>query len=247
MKRFGCGVLLVLVVACDRHTPTAPSAPAPAPPPAVTPVPELPPITVSVSGTVLEEGGMPVEGATIVGYDCAGGPCTPKSVVTDRNGLYRLSLDLAARLAVPGAFVRVTKVGYEDSDHFIGFPGFRDTSKDLGLYKPRRVTPGDTVRLTLGPVDPLCGFEGEYACRRVRITSPAPGRLALDAVPDKPDVQFGLTIGPITYGFPFQPPPAHLSILVASRQEIVLDVLVYWGLAASASQAVTLTTSLEPQ
>jgi hypothetical protein len=228
------GLICVALVAacCGGRGPTA-----------LAPVPETPPITVHASGTVLEEAGVPVEGATVVVYDC----CTPKSAVTDRNGLYQMSLDLAARLAVPGVFARVTKVGYEDSDHFIGFAGFHDTSKDLGLYKPRRVTPGATVRLTLGPVDPLCGFEGEYTCRRVRITSPAQGMLALDAVPDKPDVQFGLTIGPITYGAPFQPPPAHLSVPVASRQEIVLDVLVYWGLAAAGSQAVTLNTALAPQ
>jgi hypothetical protein len=151
-------------------------------------------------------------------------------------------------------FVNIGKAGYEPSlsgasfESFGSPSGIADVAKDYRLYRIRTINAGTATRLAVSSEDPWCGFEAEWSCRIVRITSAQAGTLIVEAIPDSASAGFGLVVSN-AYRYPFTLTP-RLSIPVGAGQETSVDLLLRFewinGKPSGPPQAVTLITSLLP-
>lgn len=169
--------LVVLAQGCDS-APPAPSRvtqPAPAQP--------APPLTglIRVTGLVVEPGGSAVPGAVISWL--YGGQLS--RAVASETGAYELTLDTQ-----PPEVVRLTveKDGFEPTVVHVAAEGRAEERRDLPLHRILRIGVGESVRLSVGPGDPLCGvgnvtdqgYDPEARpCRRFRVVARSEGRLSI--------------------------------------------------------------------
>jgi hypothetical protein len=174
--------------ACDQRpaTPTAPSVPA-APAPASAPAAERPTVELHVSGAVLEDADVPVPGAVITsGMDNA---------VTDAGG----SFDMTIHTRFSGEFVTVSKEGYESTLSFAAGSTNGVNTQNFRLYKPRIIDVGESVTLPISTEGSLCGLEGEWACRVIRIVPSRTGTVLVNVSSNdsgaKIEVAMNMTMG----------------------------------------------------
>jgi hypothetical protein len=83
--------MLIVVAACSGSVPTTPSASSPTPPPLPTPVPPMVP-TWTISGTVSDRSGAPVNHANVYLYLYNYGENYSGSVKTDSDGRFTISV-----------------------------------------------------------------------------------------------------------------------------------------------------------
>jgi hypothetical protein len=196
---------------------------------------------------VLEEGQVPVAGATVKVGGSPGG-----SAVTDASGAFDIAVSINPQLRPLGfVWVNIERAGYERSlsgasfESFGSPSGIADVSQDYRLHRIRTITAGAAMRLVVAPDDPWCGFEGEWSCRIIRIRSLQAGTLIVEAIPDEGS-GFGLVLSGV-YKYPFTLTP-RISIPVGAGHETSVDLLTGFdwvnGKPVGAPKGITLITSL---
>ena len=232
--------LAMMASACGNTT-TAPT-----PPPATIPAPTSPApprphtfVTLRLSGTVRDDQGAPVPGATIT----LTGIESPVSASTDAAGFYTTSASVDTFYAPPLAWVSIKRSGYEDLDNAAIFTGLQDTTANFVTFRRTPIPGGTEVTLGVAFNGPLCGFDLEYPCRHVLVSAPAAGTLVLETTANASGSYF---FGPISY------PVAGVtrrSLAVTAGETVPVEIL--WNAAPmpftpDRSATFRLTTSLQP-
>ena len=234
-----CGALIT--TSCgESPIPTAPTAPTPAPVATAAPPPAL--VAAHLRGTVREEGDMPVSFARIsVGQ---------ASAITEVDGSFDVLVSVNPQAQPLGfAWVNIEKPGYERSSDWALLrsasfpPSIEDTWKYFRLYRIREITAGESLRIAVAPDDPVCGFEGEWACRTIRLRSWQAGTVTVEAVPEDSNVLFGLVLAGV-YRYPYRS-TSRLSIAVAAGSATPIEILLETHPSVG-PQGVTLHTSISP-
>jgi hypothetical protein len=149
---------------------------------------------------------------------------SPLVAVTDASGAYDVTFDL--RSTAVGTEIMVEKPGYEPSWHWTGLSPLdagKDLSRNFRLHQIRSVPAGESVHLSIDRDDPLCGFDFEWVCRRIRVRSSARGTLTVEAVADDAAFRFGVVMGSVQY--PYRSTP-RLTVPVDPGSEISADILL---------------------
>jgi len=199
---------------------TSPTAPTPAPSVSSSPRPTPPPpVARRLSGFVRDESSQPVAEAKVVVY---GTDRSTSVVTTDSNGFYETVTQIATNLIVPWYEVTISKTGFDETSNGVLFRNNEDTTADFFLFRPVRLTAGEQQQLPVTFAGPLCGFELEYACRRVDVVASSDGTLTIEATANDPAVKAG--VSPVQSGLP-QP---HSSIVLPVRagQTVSVEILV---------------------
>jgi hypothetical protein len=183
-----------------------------------------------IAGAVVDERGVPVAGANLT----IEGSSPSKTVVTDGNGAYDITVDLWQR----GTSVTVAKMGYETSRYWVSLDAAQTTSRNLKLHDIQNVDAGQSLRLGFNLDDPGCGYE-LYTCRRVRVRSSSRGTLAIAVTPDNGAVQLGLVTAGQEPGLGTRD---RLSMPVVAGSETVIEIVIFSG---RFPEGFTLNTSLE--
>jgi len=174
------GILVVIATcACNSELPGPPTAPTP-----IVPAPPEP--ARHVSGLVLDTRDAPVPGAELK-FNAFGGPVT---ALSDDLGRFEVTLDAWSG----GLYVSVEKGGYERSVAWISTAKAAAISQNIRLHQPVYVAGGGAIRLAINADDPSCGFDLEYHCRRVRLTTSTAGTITARVVADRADTRLGLAL-----------------------------------------------------
>jgi hypothetical protein len=231
--------LAALLVAACGSSPTAPTVPPPSP--SVNPAGPPPPsfVTRRLSGIVRDGSNRAVANAIVTVHNFSNG--SKRSVSTDVNGFYDTSADVNQNDVVPWLFMEVSKPGYEDTRNG-ALARNQDTNRDLYLFELARLTAGSDAQLSATFEGPLCGFDLEYACRRLQVVSPASGTLIIELVAEDPSSAF--VFGPVT--FPMPNPSPRMSRAVSRGQTLDVEILLVSANPWSGWRAVTVKTSLVP-
>jgi hypothetical protein len=234
LRRLGIVPVIAIAagIACGDRSPTQPAAPSPTAPTAPTPAP-VPPAAKRIVGRVLDTSDTPVPGASLT-FNTFRGPMT---VMSDAAG----SFDVTVDTWISGLDVVMEKPGYERSGRWISVGAAGEVVHDLRLHRIVRVAAGDSLRLSIRPDDPTCGFDFEFLCRTVRITAASAGRLTAQVVPDRAGTQLGLAL---SSDFIPRLSTSPLSMEVTAFSETSVNVLAWWQQADE--QPFTLITSLNP-
>jgi hypothetical protein len=210
-------------VGCGTSSPAEPSQPA----------------LAIITGRVIDGSNVPVAGARVTATDRFRGPIES---ISDAAGGYTLTIDLQNKSLT----VMVEKDGFEPSRLHVGSqvaPLSRAMAMDLRLYAITRILAGDSIRLEVRPEDPVCagpsGLEA-YPCRRVRISSPASGRLgvgAMDAYGDSSAVH-NIVVQQA------DKPPASEGLVIAVQAGS--ETIVEFMLLGQPSQSLIAVSWLEP-
>ena len=193
-----------------------------------------------MTGIATDDDGAPVIGATVTVSLDWGIPQPPYpsfSAVTDGSGSYSVDFDAthSAPDLLPFAHVHADSPGHE---HFFGylFPASyseknQNVSKNLHLYRIKRITAGESTVVTVVPGDTNCGWEGELTCRTVRVVLPTDGVLTMSCP--------GLKIA--GYDEPWRTPgsPWHVT-----AGEVAVDIGMWF--TSTVSQSCVFKTSLAP-
>jgi Carboxypeptidase regulatory-like domain len=222
---------LTLVSACSAPTtPTPPTPPTPSP---------FPSTTRQLSGVVRDEGGLPIAGAKVTVFTPNVG--TPEaSVITDATGSYQIS---ATVLGPPFHFYG-TEVTITTADHdtHLFVSGSTDTMQDFVVFPVVDIAAGDQTRLALRPENSLCGFELEFLCRTIRVTTASRGMVTIDTVSDSGMLVFLQLGGPFDTQYPFHG-ETHVSFPTTAQSSVIVQLLH----GAVSAQWVTVKTSLAAQ
>jgi hypothetical protein len=224
-------VLAAAAFACtdrSRALPTVPSRTDSVPPAPSPPVPGA----THIVGLVLDTLGARIPDAALT-FDTFRGRVTATS---DAAG----SFDVTVEPFVNGLGVMLEKPGYERAWRFISVRTGGEVVHNLRLHPLVRVAAGDSLRLSIRPDDPSCGFDDEFLCRTVRITAAASGRLTAEIVPDRAEAQLALAVSGDL--FP-RPTASRLFLTVSANSETRVDVVVWWETAVQVP--FTLKTSLD--
>jgi hypothetical protein len=152
----------------------------------LTPVP--PTSTFHVTGIATDDDGAPVVGATVT--------VTPDprhssvSTVTDWRGSYNVDFD--ATHTAPNvffAYVKAESPGHESFFDYLPGPDAQSISitKNLHLYRLKRISAGESTVVTVVPGDTNCGYDDELTCRTVRVVVPTDGLLTMSCDPQGDD------------------------------------------------------------
>ena len=229
----------LLSIACDspRQRAALPFAPSGAvatptpPPPTPQPTPQPPPNgTYTVSGVVKDGDGAAVPDVEVRSL--------PERTTSDASGAYTLQIQRRQRYAG----IVLSKSGFEDGRHGINLNADGVTRADLTLHRVLTINAGEAVSLELKQDDPVCGFEDEWLCRRIRIRPGALGTLIAEVTPLAGSIEVALVVGEIRY--PFRNPMQITHPVNSVSQEVAVDVLVWWGFPGRT--AVRLATTLQP-
>ena len=156
--------LALLALNCDS-APTSPTR---------LQVPESP--ARALTGTVVDSGGRPVAGATIV--PVAQTWTDTAAATSDAAGLYMFPLKPGAGGSVE---LRIEKDGFEPSLKVVSLDRAEDVVATLRIHPVMRISVGDTVRLSIDADDPVCSYQGYWPCRRIRVTAPTTGDARISA------------------------------------------------------------------
>jgi carboxypeptidase family protein len=223
LRRLPLLLAVVICSACERESPTPPSAAPTAPSPtAPSPGPSPPTLVVSqIEGRVidadLEE---PVPGARVTTDSVCHSGCRttqPYSTVADENGMFRLTANLPQDWEE--LMLEVTNPGYEPSQMYLRSESA--TNAVLRAYRSITVHAGESVRLRV-LFQESCAFES-IPCRRIFVEASADESIDLEVFPvEAPDL-FGVMVEP----FPFSLPPVLQTTLTVRGGEawIVRSVL----------------------
>ena len=195
-------------------------------------------VTRRLSGIVRDGSNRAVANAVVTVHSSNG---SKRSVSTDVNGFYDTSAEINQNYVVPWLSMEVSKPGYEDTRNG-ALARNQDTNRDLYLFELARLTAGSDTQLSTTFEGPLCGFELEYACRRLQVVSPASGTLTIELVADDPSSAF--SFGPVTY--PKSNPSPRMSRAVSRGQTLDVEILLVSANPWSGWRVVTVKTSLVP-
>jgi hypothetical protein len=217
--------------ACGKNPPTTPLAPSP--PATTTALPTAPVQFAHIFGVVVDDRHAPVSSANLTFYGLNG----PVTITGDAGGAFDVHV---APYAV-GLDVVLEKPGYERTAHFIAAGVGAEVQHNLVLPAILKVPAGNSIRLSLNPDDPSCGFDDQFLCRTVRVSSPSNGTLKLEVVADRADARLGISLA--SEAFPSLG-ATRLSREVTAGSETAVNVLMWW--TASQPESFTLMTSLAP-
>jgi len=176
--------------------PAAPSATTTTSTTSTVPPPSLPAVVRHLDGVITGgDDGAPISGATVTQPYSSSTPAT-----TDVNGQYAI----AARLTGGdfGTFVWMSKPGYEDTHSFAA--GSNDGRYDFKLYRPVTITAGSGIRMAITADNSMCGFDDEFRCRLLHVTTPTSGTLIVETAADNPADPLWVKLGtdvdyPVTF------------------------------------------------
>lgn len=193
----------------------------------------------SITGRVTDGTGSGVAQARIL---VLSGANESREAVSDANGFYTLTGD-PARGVYSG---NVTRPGFEPSPLSVHFqPGVSSHPRfNVRLYEIVRISAGETIEQTVRADDPTCDYTVSHVdygpCRRIRVVSPARGRLTVWATVSAsespyPDIQPWLQLPhpPFYVGDPFE---------VVAGSETIVEIIAPW-----ATTTFALRTALEPR
>jgi hypothetical protein len=228
----------MMVSACSRSAPSAPSATAPTPQPNGGPTLS----SFHLSGVARDDDGQPVSAVRVDVHPWVGGLSGPVvSTLTDAGGAYAVDFN-----AIPDAVgaiggVLTDKVGYEPDDRGFIKPSGSRTVQDLHIYRIRRIVAGESTHIVVGPDDPHCGVDDEWVCRTVRVASSSSSLMTIELVADSgPTPKSGLEIFEPSYSCC----ASRQTISIGPGVERIVHVLMWWQ--ATASEGYTVHTSLAP-
>ena len=166
-------------------------------------------------------------------------PNGPVTITADADGAYDVHV---TPYRVPGLEVVLEKPGYERTTHFIAVEVGAEVRHNLVLPAILRVPAGNSIQLSLNPDDPSCGFDDEFLCRTVRVTSSSTGTLTLEVVADRADARLGIALA-------FDAFPSlgatRLTREVTAGSETAVNILMWW--TTSQPESFTLITSFAPK
>jgi hypothetical protein len=176
----GCGlrsrfvfVLLVLASGCGgQQASTAPTALV-APANNATPAPSTRVVQpLRIAGRVLDTTDGPVPSARVTQWD------TANTTTTDASGTFEMTASVTPQDR--SFWVTVEKPGFETSEQARNID--TATNASLRLHQVRTITAGESIQGVVNADDSACGYHWGFVCRRVRVSSPAPGTLIVEIV-----------------------------------------------------------------
>lgn len=200
------------------------SAPSPATPTPVTAT-AAPAQSITMHGTVVNETGAPVA-AGMVTFEM--GFNQPKTVI-DATGHYQI--DIPAGQYFIG---RAETDGYESSFRGAYFEAGPDVL-NFRVFRTLRVTAGDSAHVAITSDGSICGFDDEWLCRTVHVSSTNAGILRLSVVGDDPSMLASVTTNQHYY-------PLNAALPVVAGQDVDVQVLLPWS---GPGGGVTLLTSVQ--
>lgn len=249
MKKLGLTVVSVLAIslaaACDGPTRTTPISPTSSPAGGV-PTPPRVTVPLQLTGTITDESGGPVPGATVGIW---GDYEILWPTQTDAAGGYRISFTAFPGSAhFPGldpagtensvAIAIVNAPGYEQhSRHVIGTTP--DLVENIQLQAVKRISAGESAVLTMTRDAALCILDfwpgREFVCSRIRVVASTDGVMTVEAITtpagiDLPRVDVSPRTGPGGAN------PS--SIPVTAQSEYFVAVQLPWGFNGSRSFVV---------
>jgi hypothetical protein len=195
-----------------------------------------------LSGTVHDDEGDPVSGATITLRSSE-----IEAVVTtssDGAGFYTTPVSVDTFHASPLAWVSIKGIGYEDLDNAVIFAGLQNTTADFVTFRHTPILAGMDITLRAAFNGPLCGFDLEYPCRHILVSAPATGALVLETMANASGSYF---FGPIAYPVTGA---TRLSLAVTAGDVVPVEIL--WKFTPmmpftpDRSATFLLRTSLQP-
>jgi hypothetical protein len=185
-------IVAILVPACiggacgrsGAKTPVSPASPTPAPTPAAQ-------SSVKITGTVLDESGAAIGGATVSLSNSGVGSTDSHAAVTDNNGRYEITLT-----GVVGYGGHADKTGYETTwrdSEFAAAPNVLN----FRLFRTVHITDADSAHVTVTTDGSVCGIDDDWWCRVVRVTATRPGTLTVQTISDDPSIHAIAVIGTI--------------------------------------------------
>ena len=186
------------VTSCGGRGASLPAAPSPTTTSTTStvPPPSLPAVMRHLDGVITDgDAGAPISGATVTQPYSSSAAAT-----TDVNGHYTIAARLTG--ADFGTFVWVSKPGYEDTHSFAG--GNNDGRYDFKLYRPVTITAGTAIRMAITADNSMCGFDDEFRCRLLHVTTPTTGTLIVETAADNPADPLWVKLGtdvdyPVTF------------------------------------------------
>src|SRR5262245_28991587 len=137
--------------------------------------------TVTITGSVVDERGVGVSGATVFTYQTG-------SVHTDPSGTYRIEVPITSGLIE----AKVEHRGYERHERLLRAV---ETPQNFLLRDVIRMAPGESRQVTVTPDDSLYGFDFEFRRRTVRVKSPITAAVEFEIVAEDPRYLIGLAFG----------------------------------------------------
>ena len=220
-----CGLLWA---ACRGDGPAV-TGPTPA---AAPPTPSPPAATFRLSGLVIDGNDRPIPGAALRFYSGPG----VVTAASDSAGAYAVVLDRPTH----GFDVWVEAGGHETASHFVAYRSSPEWVYDVRMHRIERMAAGNAVALSLKPDDPLCGFDLEYRCRKVRVTPESAGLMRLRVHADAPSTRAWLAVGDVDYRTRVS---ASAEFQVSAGVEVVVSLLLDW--TTQTVERLTLASSLE--
>ena len=214
---------LLLACACDSP-PTAPTPP-PTPPPA-NPSPRGP--QARVTGSVTDEGGLPIAGASISTVPNA------VSTLTNADGFYELSGSIGSSY---GLALFATRDGYERNYQWV--PSAAEAVQNFRLRRELRIASGAGLTVVVDSEDTLYGSSEQYRARRVRVVAQGTGNLEVEG---SSSTGHPVRLSDSEYEY-FPCCPTRLDLAVSTGQEVSVHVLIYF---LDEPEEFSITTRLGP-
>jgi hypothetical protein len=183
---------------------------------------------MNLSGTVIDESGTPIGGAT-VSLSPAGGSAS--TAVTDTNGRYALALPATADFGG-----HADKAGYDSTwrdAYFAAGPGILN----FRLFRTLRIADADSAHVMVTTDGSVCGIDDEWLCRTVRVSASRAGTLDVQGIADDPSIRPLIGIGEVGYACC----PAPSSVVVSAGAEVLVYIQLAWN---GRGTGVTLRTSI---
>src|SRR5262252_953951 len=234
-SRWRCASLLgvlITVTACGGRGPSLPAAPSATTTTSTVPPAPLPAVVRHLDGVITDgDNGALISGATVTQPYSSSTPAT-----TDVNGHYAI----AARLTGGdfGTFVWMSKPGYEDTHSFAA--GSNDGRYDFKLYRPVTITAGSGIRMAITADNSMCGFDDEFRCRLLHVTTPTSGTLIVETAADNPAAPLWVKLGTdVDY-----PVTSVTSLRVPATAGDVVTLLVFRPWSPPPSDTGTINTTM---
>jgi hypothetical protein len=144
------------------------------------------------------------------------------TTVTDDAGRFELAVGPFGSL-----YVTADKAGYESDAQYVYGP-----TRDLVLHDIIKIRVGESVKITVGPDDPIWGFDDEFRSRIVHVNPSGALPIHLDLVPDGGEPGLLEVPGRAC---------CHSRLIVPGGADVDVRILIPWD--ASTSRTFTLVTS----
>lgn len=142
---------------------------------------------VVATGLATDDEGAPVAGASVTIEVYGRSSSTFFTGLTDASGTYRIDMKVDGPWTGSIKAVTPTQEQYFDYIFSLSYPDPHTVTRDVRLYRIRRINAGQSAQVTINPGDSLCGHDDELVCRTIRVMVPAKGRLTLGCEPKGDD------------------------------------------------------------